>query len=246
MNRIFEVNYSGFPIRYLFRKNSTARYFSQHVYLSKSESFDIHMNDDEFAVFRDMHPDEISDDYVEYKGLIYLTAKKLLEEKRCIFHSVSFVWNDKAWLLTGKSGEGKTTQYLNWNKLFPEEITMISGDMPLLYCRKDRIIVYPSPWNGKENYKSDLSAELGGIVLLKQDNENRFVEAELKEKIQTLYRQFAVAPSCEKEIHTIASMVQTMIETVPVWIFTNNGTEESTCILRNELIKYLDKEERSE
>ena len=244
MSRIFEVNYAGIPVRYQFRNGRTAPYFARGIHLSESETFDIRMNDEEFAFFRNIHPEDTPDEYVEYKGLIYLTSRWLLSKQCCIFHATSFYWKDKAWLLTGKSGVGKTTQYMNWNRVFPNEISMISGDMPVLDFRGDCIFVHPSPWNGKEGIYGTVSAELGGIVILKQADYNTVENTETKYGIQTLYRQYAIYPENEKEIHSIAALVQRMMEEIPVWICANNGSEESTCLLRDTLLEYLKKENR--
>ena len=241
--KVFEVTFADIPVRYSFRSNSTARYFGRHIHLSKSDHFDIRMNDEEFKLFRQTHSSDIPDDYVEYKGLIYLTAGRLLKDHCCIMHAVSFLWKGKAWLLTAESGTGKTTQYMNWSRLFPEEITMISGDMPVMDFRDDIITVWPSPWNGKESIGNPISGELGGIIILKQDLENKIEHTEPAEGIITLFRQFTAAPETAEEITIIADMVQQIMEKVPVWIFSNNGTDESTSMLRNTLLAYLAEEE---
>ena len=244
MSRIFEVNYAGIPVRYQFRNGRTAPYFARGIHLSESEIYDIKMNDEEFAFFRSIHPDDVPDEYVEYKGLIYLTSRWLLSNQCCVFHATSFYWKNKAWLLTGKSGIGKTTQFMNWNRIFPDEIVMISGDMPVLDFRSDKIFVHPSPWNGKEGMYGNDSAELGGIVILKQKEYNTVEYAEMRYSIQLLYRQFAFYPKNEEEIHSIAGMVQRMIEEVPIWISANDGSEDSTRLLRDTLLVYLEKENR--
>ncbi len=202
------------------------------------------MNDKEFELFRSIHSEEIADNYVEYKGMLYLTSEKLLSNKCCFFHAVSFFWKDKAWLLTGKSGIGKTTQYLNWNSIFPDEITMISGDMPLLDFRKDKIYVHASPWNGKEKIGSMLSAELGGIVVLKQGSCNSIKRSEIIDSIHSLFRQFTVILKKEDEIQTVAKMVEMLIEKVPIWIYENDGSEDSTRLLRETLLLNAEKENR--
>ena len=240
MDAIFEVNYAGIPLRYQFLKKQTAPYFGRNIRLTKVDAYDIKMNEKEFQFFRDIHPEGITDAYVEYKGLIYLTSEKLLTEKCCIFHAVSFYWKNKAWLITGKSGIGKTTQYMNWTHLYPNEITMISGDMPLLDFREDKICVHPSPWNGKEGIKSTISAELGGIVILNQADYNTIEQAEMFDSIPILYHQFPIIPRKEKDIHLIAGMVQRTIEEIPIWILSNDGSEDSTRMLRETLLKQLE------
>ena len=242
MKKVFEIHYSDITIRYLLRFNKTARYFSNHIQLSSGDVYDVFMNDDEFDFFRKLHPSNYSDDYVEYKGLIFLTCRKLMEYNYCIIHSVSFLWKGKAWLITGHSGIGKTTQYNNWINSYPDEIQMISGDMPIIEISGECIRVHPSPWNGKERIGNYLSAELGGIVILNQDSTNHISRSDTLYSVLTLLQQFAVFPRSEKEIFAMSDMVEKIVNRTPIWKFSNTGTKESTAMLRGTLMKYLEKE----
>ena len=239
------MNYAGFLVRYQFRYKKTARYFGKYIRVSKTDKYDIRINDDEFKLFRNTHPEDIPDDYVEYKGLIYLTSRKLILSNCCIFHAVSFYWKEKAWLLTGNSGIGKTTQFMNWNGIFPNEITMISGDMPLLDFTGDYILVHPSPWNGKERIQGSISAKLGGVFVLRQSENNTVMHAEIKNAILSVFSQFAIIPEKEREIRILAEMTEKTIEKVPIWIFANDGSENSTLMLRDYILEYVEKENQT-
>ena len=242
MKRLFEIKYAGLPVIYKLRNKKTSQFFTGFIHLSESDVFDILMTNDEFNFFRKIHSEDISDEYVEYKGLLYLTAKKLLVYNCCIFHAVSFIWKEKAWLLTGKSGIGKTTQYLNWNKFFPNEISMISGDMPVLDFNGNKILVHPSPWNGKERIRGKASAELGGIIFLEQNIQNSIEYNGVNDSIISLFHQFSVFPENEEEICALAKMVQNIIENVPVWIFSNDGSSNSSVLLRKTILECVEKE----
>ena len=223
MKNVFCINIANVPLRYQFIYNETGRYFAGNIKVFDSDDFDIKMHINEFDFFRKRHPDDVSNSYIEYKGLIYLTAEELLNYNCCIFHAVSFIWNGKAWLFTGRSGIGKTTQYLNWMKMHSEEISIISGDMPMLDFRNDRIIVHPSPWNGKESIKGTIPADLGGIIILNQNTDISIEKAKRNESIVSLFKQFAIILNSKKEVDTIAKMTQRIIEEVPIWIFENDG-----------------------
>ena len=246
MNRLFEVKIADIPVVYNFRNRKTAKYFAGSIHLSNSETYDIMMNETEFQFFRNIHPIDVSDEYVEYKGLIDLTSKKLLNYNCCIFHAVSFIWKDKAWLLTGKSGIGKTTQFINWNRIYPNEISIISGDMPILDFRKKNILVHPSPWNGKERMRGLSSAELGGIIFLDQYDKNSIELTSKNDSIISLFHQFAVIPEKETEILIISNMIQRIIKDVQIWLFSNNGSDDSSRLLRNTILKYLERKNRIE
>ncbi len=243
MEKVFEIQLSGILVKYSFRHKGTAVHFGRRIRRSDSLECDIRMDDAHFELFRSFHPEGTPDDYVEYKGLLYLTATYLLSYGCTLFHSVSFIRNGKAYLLSGRSGVGKTTQYLNWMSLHPDEIKMISGDMPLLDFRGEDIYVRPSCWNGKENIGSDLSAKLGGIVFLEQGKENVLEKPDERYCIRKLFRQFCVLPETKEDVEYLSSMIERVMKEIPLYVFTNDGTEDSTEILRGYLSLNTPKEE---
>lgn len=181
-------------------------------------------------------PEDATDSFAEYRCLILLSARLLLRYRCCIFHAAAFRWRDRAWLLTASPGTGKTTQYLNWQRMFPGEIQMISGDMPILESREDGSVwVHPSSWNGKEKLRGAESAPLGGLVLLEQGKDDRIVSLSAQEGLVPLLQQFMVFPETEEEILRIAGLLERMLLTAPHWKMVNRGGDASTRLLRETL-----------
>ena len=203
----------------------------------------MHATEREIEQVRPLLPPNAKEAYVEYRCLIELTAKALLRYDCCIFHSTSFVWQGRAFLLTAPSGTGKTTQYFNWQRLFPGEITMISGDMPVLERREDGSLwAHPTSWNGKENIGNRICAPVAGIVLLEQGNENRIRPLPARDAVMPFFEQFIVRPETEAEILALARLMDQMLRKVPCFKFVNLGDDASTVLLR-ETLAPLRKEE---
>ena len=237
MNEAMEIELAGHPLHYCFRYDETAEYFRPWTGKPVCDENPIQVDDQLFERGRKIFRENNSDSYVEYKCLIGLTAKELLNYDCCIFHAVSFVFLEKAWLITAPSGGGKTTQYKNWKKAYPEEITMISGDMPVLEQKKDgRIWVHPSPWNGKERIGNSTSCSLGGIVFLEHAKHNEIALSEASELLTQIIRQFVVLPDTEEQIKTLFRMVDSIFSRYPVWKMPNLGDMASTEMLRNMII----------
>ena len=123
---------------------------------------------------------------------------------------------------------------------------MISGDMPLLDYRSEKILVHPSPWNGKEGYKGSSSAELGGIIFLEQGKDNHFRQSSLRENILSLFHQFCAVPNDKKEVENLSSLIERTLREVPLWTYVNDGTIDSTLILKEELSSFLRKERQDD
>lgn len=234
--QVYQAVFAGRTIRYCFRYPNTARRFRSWLRPVDGEDYDVTVRDEDILQAHSELAEGYCGDYAEYKALIRPTAHFLLRSDCCIFHSVAFLWNGRAWLLSAPSGTGKSTQFLNWRRQFPGEIIMICGDMPVLEPRADDSLwVHPTSWTGKENIGSFTSAPLGGVVLLKQGKENHISLVHPREAIPFLLGQFPIYPENETEIHGICRILDIMLRKYPVWKFVNLGDAASTELLRETL-----------
>lgn len=235
----YRYDFSGHPVTYSFLYPNTYRYFDRSFKKTLIESnhahIDIRMPDDHFRQCSEILGKGFDNSYIEFKGLATLTSQFLLRESMCILHAVSFVYNGKAWLLAAPSGTGKSTQFLNWNSMYPGEIQMISGDHPFLEKKMDSILVHPSPWNGKERLGNQISAELAGIILLQQGTENCINPINVHEAIVPVFSQFRTILDTEEEIIMLCSITDCIFRNYPIWVFINDGSRESTDLLREHI-----------
>lgn len=231
--KIYQVKYADNLLCYSFIYPGTRYHFRPLPRLIDRTAEVISASHLQIETTRTLLPADTKDSYVEFRALIGLTAKALLRYDCCIFHCVCFVWRGYAWLLTAPSGVGKTTQYFNWCNAHPDDITMISGDMPVLERREDGSIwAHPSSWNGKENIGSRLSAPVGGVVLLQQGKQNILSRPPVPELLIPIIRQFIVRPDTEDEIHALARLLDQMFRALPFWKLVNLGDAASTELLR--------------
>lgn len=232
------MKYAGHNVRYSFTYPATRYQFFPLPRPVEEEKGIVCASHDQIELARTLLPEDSKDAYVEFRALIGLTAKALLQYDCCIFHSVAFICKGQAYLLTGPSGIGKTTQYLTWQKLFPGELTMINGDMPVLERKEDGVSIWahPSPWSGKERMGSQASAAIAGIVLLEQDRMNSISILSPREAMIPLFQQFLVRPDTEEQITTLSRIMDQLLRNVPIWKFNNTGDHSSTIMLRDTLI----------
>lgn len=71
----------------------------------------------------------------EYSLLTASFSDALMDFDRMILHGVALRWRDKAWLICGSSGVGKSTQTRFLQELRPGEFSVICGDRPALEFR---------------------------------------------------------------------------------------------------------------
>ena len=238
MNEVYEVTLANEIIRYSFLFPETRKFFYPCISRSEETEYDIKVEEERFLHFKNVYPDYASNALIENHALIGLTSRELLKRNGCVFHSCAFIHDGYCWLLTGPSGVGKTTQFMNWFDVYPEEITILSGDKPILKMENNGLMVYPSPWNGKECISTMNSAPLAGVIYLKQGDHNDLHLLKPERGIKKILYQFIVNPETSEQVKTMAAMTECMFKGYPVFEYVNLGNMESTEILRDMIFSH--------
>lgn len=88
-------------------------------------------------------------------------------------HSSTVTLGDKAYMFLGKSGTGKSTHSRMWLESFAE-CELLNDDNPMIRVEGGEVKVYGTPWSGKTRCYKNRSAQVQGLVRLRQAPENRF------------------------------------------------------------------------
>ena len=118
----------------------------------------------------------------EISALYRKIADLLVEDNIVVFHSSAICVNGGAFLITARSGVGKSTHARNLKEFIGEEFKYINDDKPLIKVGDD-ITVFSTPWNGKERRGSDISAPLKAILFLNRGETNTYRKIDNKEEI---------------------------------------------------------------
>ena len=169
-----------------------------------------------------------SESFTEFNLLLEHICNLLLPYDRCLFHGVAICVDEQAFLITAPSGTGKSTQYRWWKALYRDEVRLICGDKPILeFQPSGDIIVHPSPWRGKERWPGSSPAKLAGIVYLEQGSFNSIRPISVSEAVVPLYTQILYQPETERELRQAGSMLERILQQVPVWKLVNTGDQAS-------------------
>lgn len=170
--------------------------------------------------------------YAEYCAFSYPIFTALLKQNILALHGLSFVYRNGGIVLTAPSGTGKTTQFRNWYSTWKDEVTIINGDKTLIGSTDNQLRIFSSPWAGKENLQTSCEGILSHIICLEQGTENSIHQMSTLDKIEFLYPQIMYTASTEKNIRTVCNLLTLLIEKVQVVKFINDGTVQSTELLR--------------
>ncbi len=85
-----------------------------------------------------------------------------------LFHAAAVSLDGKGYMFLGKSGTGKSTHARLWIQNIPGT-ELMNDDNPAVRIKADgTAVVYGTPWSGKTPCYRNISAPIGGIVLLSQ------------------------------------------------------------------------------
>lgn len=182
--RIAELNIEIFP-----QTEYTINQLKDYEVSTKKMDFSVNIQKSDIDY--EINVGDISDYGICESLAIYrkICKKILADYNGILFHSAAIKYKGKAYLFTAKSGTGKTTHIRLWKDLLGDRVAIINGDKPILRLRDDKIIVYGTPWQGKENYGSNINAPLGGIFLLNRGIENTVEKADTKTALKFMFAQ---------------------------------------------------------
>ena len=128
-----------------------------------------------------------SKEEIEMRALWRSIADSLPEFNEFQFHGASVALNDQGYIFTADSGTGKTTHIKLWLK-HHKDAYVVNGDQPIIGVGEE-ILVYGSPWCGKEGMNTNAAVPLKAIVLMERGQKNVIHEISMKDALFDLLRQ---------------------------------------------------------
>lgn len=141
------------------------------------------------------HTGQLQQDLFHAIRLSFLYLAQL--HNMVVLHSASLLYRDRAWLFSGHSGAGKSTHTNLWKDLYG--ISLINGDLNLLSMENGCPTVHGIPWCGTSGIADTRSYPLGGILFIRQAQQNR-VSALDASHAQLLVTQRLISPNWTKEL----------------------------------------------
>lgn len=171
-------------------------------------------------------------DTAEYVGTGVVFARRLLKHQGMYLHSSAVVLDGKAYLFSANSGVGKSTHTEKWCRLFGA--TYLNDDKPALRYIDGTWIAYGTPWSGKHDLSSPVSAPLGGIAFLERGEENSISPATADWAVpRLLHQSFWDLP--QQYMETLLELLDKLVRQVPIWKLTCRN-EDAAAILSHDVM----------
>ena len=159
--------------------------------------------------------------------IVYRKICDLLAPRGVILlHGATVKTGGRAYAFCAPSGTGKTTHIRLWLSLFPDRVTVLNGDKPLLRREGESFTVYGTPWCGKEGWNKNDKAPLSAICFLERGEKNAIRRLSKEEALGRIFEQL-LKPSGALGIDGLLSTVDGLLSAVPMFLLSCNISEEA-------------------
>jgi hypothetical protein len=135
--------------------------------------------------------------YLESIVIYRNIAEKLPMYSAVVFHGAVIACEGCAYMVTARSGVGKTTHLRLWLKEFGDKVHILNGDKPILRMINGKVYACATPWRGKEGYGRNELLPLLGIGFIERDSVNSSKTLTPEEGIMKLASQVYVPKNSE-------------------------------------------------
>ena len=241
MDNTYRLRLADIEFNYRFRFRNTYRFFLPFLIEYNTESFDLETTEEDIVRWNRLLSFDYKPEFLEQRIMVLKLSGYLCSRGACVIHACAVIRGGYAWLFAAPSGTGKTTLFRNWKAVFGENVRILCGDMPFVgRSTSGDICVYPTPWNGKENYGSLEKAPLGGILLLSQGNMNEMKRLKPAEAAASVYSHWLCTSDSVDTVRNLSRLEETVLDSVPSWNFINRGDRESALYSVRVIDRYLE------
>ncbi len=196
--RIAQLN-----IKMLCRYPHASRLCADFITEDEDTDISVSVTEDEISAEAAQYGDRtFSNGYCESICLYRAIAEKLPSYDGFVFHGAAVNICGKGYIFAARSGTGKTTHISLLLDNYPDDVTIINGDKPIIRRIGQAWFVCSTPWAGKEGWKRNTSAPLAGIVLLERSEHNFIEKTEPRDHFDAVMGQVYLPRCGEGQLKT--------------------------------------------
>ena len=231
---MFVIELAGIRIRIENRYSFIERQCRDYVCDGDSAAFAVSVTNDE--ILEEQKHGEFSEGYCESICMYRHICEELPAYNVFLMHSSVLEVDGYAYAFTAKSGVGKSTHTALWLKNVPHA-RVLNGDKPLYRLNDDgSITVFGTPWNGKENWGENISAQLAGICFIERGLENSIRPAEETEVFNRLIHQLYLRGGRDS-VNRRLLLMDALLRAVPYYVIACNISDEAALLSWNTMKK---------
>lgn len=173
----------------------------------------------------------------EISALYRKIADLLVEDNIVVFHSSAISVDENGFLITARSGVGKSTHSRNLKQYIGDSFKYINDDKPLLKVSDNEVVVYGTPWNGKERISNNIAVPLKAILFLNRGETNTYRKIINKEEIYIKMISQIYLPKEKSKREKALKIADTLLKNVNFYEINVTKDIESAKMTYEEIIK---------
>ena len=175
----------------------------------------------------------------EISALYRKIADLLVEDNVIVFHSSAVSIDNNGFLITARSGVGKSTHTKLLSEYIGDSFKYINDDKPLLKVEDNNVTIYSSPWNGKERRGNNISAPLRAIIFLNRGETNSLRKIKNKEEIYIRMLSQIYLPKEKSKREKALKIADLLLKNVNFYEINVNKDLESAKMTYEQIIRPL-------
>lgn len=152
-------------------------------------------------------------------------TEKLLLHDTLLIHGAVVVKDSQAFMFTAPSGIGKTTRVKLWLKEYGESY-VLNGDKPFIRIMGSNVIVYGSPWCGKEKMGINSQSPLKAIYLLNRGDKDKIERIGFYDALSFLLQQ-TYCTNNSNTIYKTLKLLNLLCKNVKIYRYFSTPTPDS-------------------
>lgn len=173
----------------------------------------------------------------EISALYRKIADIFIEKGILVAHGSSFKVNDCGFIITARSGVGKSTHVRLLKQYLKDELVYINDDKPLLEINDEGITIHSSPWNGKERKGNNTSSTLKAIIFLNRGLENSYSKIDNKQDIYFRLMSQIYLPLEKSKRAKALKLIDILLKRINFYIINVNMNDDAPKMTYERIIK---------
>lgn len=132
-------------------------------------------------------------------------------------HSSAITYKNEGIIFSASSGTGKSTHTSLWKEAYPNDVTLINDDSPLVSINGEDIFLHGSPWAGASGLNENKSAPLKAIVFLEQAPENSIEKLPVIFALRLILNQIHI-PTDKNMTDKTYTLLNLLLSSVPCYL----------------------------
>lgn len=178
--------------------------------------------------------DSFSLGYCEATCLYRALCNQILFDDAFLLHGAVVAVDGKGYAFLGKSGAGKSTHAMLWKQFYPDSVTIINGDKPIVRRLDGQFIAFGTPWSGKEQLNTNAGAPLQSLCFIEQARSNQICRLSMEETIARYFHQLLI-PKDKDTVSKLLELTDAFLESMPAYLLHCDISKEAVDLCFNTL-----------